>query len=376
MSSLFSFSNIDIDDAANYCVFYEDSCHPFSKSHSVNVTIGNTTYKSIEHYYQSQKFHSHSLLYQQILKAKTPHTATLLALTHQEKIRKDWNKVQFNIYHKGQKQKFIQHHALKQMLLETKQKPIICIDSDTFLGLQIQENKDNKQTLQGENNAGIILSTIRDELLLNDSEEEQKDEQKKTLIHGDVSQIFNKTYSAIFAPFLLNVVVRLLNNSKQMTLNIDDYVANWGGGIEQLRKCCIENELNPLDKQCNWDTLIDLCCVSTPSTHNAWIRLVKYNKIKVTNDPIQNLWNLLSRWKQNGKYHSMRGSYPTASEQEFYIQDTIPQEISEILNYAIMNGVFEDAFSAMQKCKAQEPSFLSSFWNIVDKSIASFIPFQ
>eukprot|EP01084_Bolivina_argentea_P099754 179273_1 len=210
MSSLYSLTNIDIKNSDHYCVFYEDSSHPFSKKYNTKIKINKVEYLTVEHYYQSQKFiNTNSKIYKQILNADTPEKAYILAIQNNKYIRKDWSKIKMEIYYKGQKKKF-RTTQLKQLLLSTKQKPIICINNDTFLGLAIGKN--DKQILNGENNAGIILSTIRDELLLNDSdndsENDGKDEKKNEnesnkLIKGDVAQKFKQTYSAIFAPFLV-----------------------------------------------------------------------------------------------------------------------------------------------------------------------------
>ena len=402
-SSLYNFENTDFNDIKNYSIFYEDgsiesSLHCFSKSYPCKLIIDNKPYLSVQHYMQSQKFkNTNSKIYKQILTVSTTKQANLLAVQNGDSVDKNFLDNRKKIYYKGTKKKFQQHNELKQILLETKQKPIICISNDTFFGLL--RNKNNKQKLNGDNIAGILLTKIRDEMLLNDSDcdddelydddqlnnndnNDQKDDVKTNdnenqLIKGDVKKKFNMTYSAIFAPFLVSVVVRLLNNSSSnLRVNLHHYVNDWGGGIKIIRKCCIQHQLDPKDKNVNWDVLIDLCCIATPITHNAWIRLLKYNKLKVTNDPIENLKTLLKKWKRNGEYNRMYGTYPTAREQEFYIQDTIPREISEILNYAIINDVFKNAFEEMNKIPRPEPtigqqatSFVGYLFDLWDKTI-------
>ena len=177
--------------------------------------------------------------------------------------------------------------------------------------------------------------------------------------------------------------MRLYNNANpKKKLKLDEYIRNWGGGIGIIRRCCSKRTLNPRDKDCDWDTLVDLCCINTPPTHHVWLQFLEYNKLKITNDPILNLKCLLAKWVDNGYRKRMYGAYPIAEEQEFYVQDTIPSDISEILNYAIISDVFEDAFIAMDKCKRLQPSttqqassFVSSIWSMMDKSIAEFVPF-
>jgi len=107
--------------------------------------------------------------------------------------------------------------------------------------------------------------------------------------------------------------------------------------------------------------------------------MLEYNRLKITDDPILNLVNLLRHWEDNGAKQRMYGAYPVAEEQEFYIQETIPSQISEILNYAIITDVFEDAFTAMDKSKRLKPnisqqaaSFMSSISDIFK---TDFVPF-
>ena len=176
---------------------------------------------------------------------------------------------------------------------------------------------------------------------------------------------FEKTYSPIFAPFLICVVVKLLNDSgHRPQLNLSDFVARWGGGIKLLRKCTRKKTLDPEDKHCTWDSLVDQCCIATPISHNVWLQLVRYNKIEETTIPKQNLENLLMHWVENGHKYRTYGPYPKAPEQELYIQDTIPPRISEILNYAIINDVFEASYQAMEEYKKR---------NRIRKSITGLI---
>ena len=420
MSSLYSYENVDINDIKNYSIFQEegiddnnetnlkDVIHPFAMNYPCKLNIDSREYLSVAHYYHAQKFKDSSTkIYKQILAAQTQLQANLLAIKNNDSMDPNFIKVRKKIYYKGQKYKFQQHNDLKQILLETKQKPIICISNDTFFGLLKSKNNEK---LNGDNIAGIILATIRDEMLLNDSDcdddyeyeyddldvnnDEKKDNEddakndknddENKLIKGDTKKKFNMTYSAIFAPFVVSVVVRLLNNSNQgIRLNLDKYINDWGGGIAVIRKCCNDHQIDPNDKNCNWDTLIDLCCIATPLTHHSWLRLMRYNKLKVTNDPVINLKNLLNKWEKKGAYNRMYGTYPTAKEQEFYIQETIPRNISEILNYAIITDVFKDAFIAMDKCKRPEPtvsqqatSFMGGMWDLVHRTIADMIPMQ
>lgn len=418
MSSLYSYENIDINDIKNYSIFHEeginennekhlkDVIHPFAMNYPCKLKIDGKEYLSVAHYYHAQKFkNSNTKIHKQILQTQTQLKANLIAVQNNDNIDPNFIKMRKKVYYKGQKYKFGQHNDLKQILLETKQKPIICISNDTFFGLLKSKNNEK---LNGDNIAGIILNTIRDELLLNDSDcdddyeyeyddldvdhDEKKnienkdndDDDENKLIKGDTKKKFNMTYSAIFAPFVVSVVVRLLNNSNEgIRLDLDKYVGNWGGSIQIIRKCCNDHQIDPNDPKIDWDSMIDLCCIATPITHHSWIRLMRYNKLKITNDPVINLKNLLNKWEKKGAYNRMYGTYPTAKEQEFYIQDTIPRHISEVLNYAIITDVFKDAFIAMEKCKRPEPtvsqqatSFMGEVWDLVHRTIADMIPMQ
>ena len=113
--------------------------------------------------------------------------------------------------------------------------------------------------------------------------------------------------------------------------------------------------------------MVEQCCIATPINHNVWLQLVRYNKIEETTKPSQNLENLLMHWVENGHKYRTYGPYPKAPEQELYIQDTIPPRISEILNYAIINDVFEASYKAMEEQKKR---------NRIRKSITGLILHQ
>ena len=167
MASLYSLKNIDLKDDKNYIVYHENDCtHPFSTSYPCKLIIDGTQYLSVEDYY----------------KTKTS--------SNQRKCA----------YYKGQMQKFVMHKSLRNLLLATKQRQIICMDN----------SKDHKHSSM----AAIILTNIRDELLLNDDEsdenaqkekEENEDENNESpLVQGNVSQKFNQTYSAVFGVHVLD----------------------------------------------------------------------------------------------------------------------------------------------------------------------------
>ena len=162
-----------------------------------------------------------------------------------------------------------------------------------------------------------------------------------------VNDLLNSKTSYLDGIYVITFITNLYTVEQEQEI----YTKYRCGGIKLIRKCTRRNDIDPENKNADWDTLVNQCCIATPIEHQIWTELLEYNKIIPSTDPIQNLEDLLMYWVQNGHKYRTYGPYPKAHEQEIYIQDTIPPRISEILNYAIINDVFNDCFIAMEEIK-------------------------
>ena len=122
----------------------------------IDITIDNVTYKSVEHYYQSQKTldRDRALL---IMNAETCDMAKTLGNCPDLPLRPDWPVWKIKAMEKGLKAKFSQHGELQKKLLSTGS-AILMENSmvDYFWGIGEKGN--------GENMLGKLLMELREEI--------------------------------------------------------------------------------------------------------------------------------------------------------------------------------------------------------------------
>ena len=129
----------------------------FSNFHFAEFTIDEKTWKSVEHYFQAQKFPGDPVLQERIRQVKTALGAKRLGRTRSEHFRTDWETVKEEIMLTGLRAKFAQNPELKELLVKTK-------------GLHLYENNTRDSYWGtganhcGRNRMGILLMKIRDEL--------------------------------------------------------------------------------------------------------------------------------------------------------------------------------------------------------------------
>eukprot|EP01084_Bolivina_argentea_P099755 179274_1 len=192
------YTNEDINDSDKYYQFYEMQTHPFSKFYPAKIRKHNVEYKTVEHYYQCQKFiTTNPQIYNMILNAETIQSAHLLG-QNKKFIRDDWFKINKQVYYEGQKTKFEQHPKLKQILMETNNKHIICIDPVEFWGLSVKPQENDEHVLNGHNNAGKLLNQIRNEFVTQAKENEEKQNDNNSV--EDIYE-FYEVYSHPFSKF-------------------------------------------------------------------------------------------------------------------------------------------------------------------------------
>lgn len=110
-------------------------------------------WKTVEHYFQAQKFLGNP--YSEIIRfANKPKDAAQLGKTRKHKLREDWENVKDEIMLKGVLEKFKTHHEIREILLATGQEAIIENSPyDYYWGI----GKDGS----GKNRLGKILMQVR-----------------------------------------------------------------------------------------------------------------------------------------------------------------------------------------------------------------------
>ncbi len=119
-------------------------------------------WKTVEHYYQAQKFHDKTVK-QLIIEAETPKQASTIGRNRRYKLREDWEQVKNEIMHEAVLEKFLQHPDLAEKLIETGDEEII------------EDTKKENYWGCGPNGDGLnvygkILCRVREELKIQEQE--------------------------------------------------------------------------------------------------------------------------------------------------------------------------------------------------------------
>ena len=136
--------------------FYNTSYCAFSNFYPSPFEFNSKHYPTAEHFYQSMKFQN-TPLEETIRIAPSIETAHILGQSP-GKIRKDWDEIRESVYFQAILLKFQQNEKLKNELISTGSKKIICVDSDLFWGAK----KANGEAWEGENVCGKLLEKARD----------------------------------------------------------------------------------------------------------------------------------------------------------------------------------------------------------------------
>lgn len=129
----------------------------FTNLYDVPITIGTVTYKSSEHYFQSQKYTHIPAVQQLILDQPTPEKARESGEFHNGNILPDWEGRKVNVMYEALKAKFQQHPDLREMLkLTGSSRLILHTATDKFWG----DGGDGN----GDNQLGRLLMKLRDEI--------------------------------------------------------------------------------------------------------------------------------------------------------------------------------------------------------------------
>lgn len=134
-----------------------ESYKEFSNFHIASFTVDGQEWKSVEHYFQAQKFPSSPDLQTEIRLAKTPTLAKRLGKRKSPHFRLDWNTVREEIMLKALKAKFNQNTDLANLLKGTSNKEL---KEKAWWDSYWGTGRNGK----GKNRMGILLSLIRNDL--------------------------------------------------------------------------------------------------------------------------------------------------------------------------------------------------------------------
>jgi ribA/ribD-fused uncharacterized protein len=128
-----------------------------SNFHLTDFTIDGKTWRSVEHYFQAQKFPGDPVLQERVRAAKTAVGAKRLGQTRSEHFRRDWEEVKEDIMLSGLRAKFIQNTELKELLVKTTGLHLLEKNrSDSYWG--------TGPNGCGRNRTGVLLMKVRTEI--------------------------------------------------------------------------------------------------------------------------------------------------------------------------------------------------------------------
>jgi ribA/ribD-fused uncharacterized protein len=133
------------------------------------IDVDDTTYPSVEHYFQAMKakeFKDEEVL-EKIVKAKSAKAAKALGKKVKKFEKEVWDSKKDEIMRVGIRTKFVQHPELRKQLLETGERMIGEADArNTYWGIGTSQTSDKAQhpdKWRGQNKIGKILMDLRKE---------------------------------------------------------------------------------------------------------------------------------------------------------------------------------------------------------------------
>ncbi len=139
-------------------LFYtpRDDYGAFSNFSKHGIEMAGTWYRTVEHYFQSQKFDNRDYR-ERIRTARTPKDAATLGRSRKLRLRRDWETVKDSIMFDAVLKKFETHDEIRDLLLSTGDEKIIeNAPGDYYWGC----GKDGT----GKNKLGLILMAVRERL--------------------------------------------------------------------------------------------------------------------------------------------------------------------------------------------------------------------
>lgn len=128
----------------------------FSNFAPFAIDLDDAHWRTVEHYYQAQKFTDPNIQ-RMIRKAEKPPIAKSLAHKYRDAIRPDWDAVKDEVMDRAVRRKFESHQELRALLLATGEEDIAeTAPTDYYWGV----GRDGT----GQNKLGRIIERIRAEL--------------------------------------------------------------------------------------------------------------------------------------------------------------------------------------------------------------------
>ena len=121
------------------------------------ITVDGRRWRTVEHYYQAQKFKRNKTIYNQIRSARSPAGAKRIAMTYKTARSTKWMQQREEVMYAAVHSKFSQHPGLRQKLLATAN--LLLIERslrDPYWGIGVRGN--------GANRMGVVLMRVRDEI--------------------------------------------------------------------------------------------------------------------------------------------------------------------------------------------------------------------
>eukprot|EP00448_Togula_jolla_P006844 CAMPEP_0170611210 /NCGR_PEP_ID=MMETSP0224-20130122/23069_1 /TAXON_ID=285029 /ORGANISM="Togula jolla, Strain CCCM 725" /LENGTH=398 /DNA_ID=CAMNT_0010936633 /DNA_START=42 /DNA_END=1238 /DNA_ORIENTATION=- len=153
---------IDISDVNAVHSFYETEKEPLAMSYDASVEVAGVTYRTMAHYWYCAPFlgRGEDDLVSRIRSAETPVEADIVA--HSAGVNAqwpDWRERRGAALREGVLAKFSQHDALRDVLLATGSKQIVCVSPDSWAGMQAPGG-----LATGANAVGKALVEVREQL--------------------------------------------------------------------------------------------------------------------------------------------------------------------------------------------------------------------
>lgn len=139
-----------------YFYIPNDKFGEFSNSANFGIELDGKWWKTIEHYFQAQKFNNDEFK-EKIRITPSAKAAVTLGRSREFPLREDWEHLKDEVMRKAVLKKFQTHRVLRELLVSTKSEKIIeAAPGDYYWGAG--------QDGSGMNMLGIILEEIRDSL--------------------------------------------------------------------------------------------------------------------------------------------------------------------------------------------------------------------
>ena len=122
--------------------------------------LDGKVWKTVEHYYQAQKFKDEKLQ-EKIRQVSSPMAAAILGRNKNSPLRSDWESYKLRAMYKALQAKFEQHEDIREQLIETNDAKLVEYSKkDKFWG--------NGGDGSGKNALGRMLMKLRNELKIGD----------------------------------------------------------------------------------------------------------------------------------------------------------------------------------------------------------------